>query len=324
MDAIAAQARHRPRRGAPPQPDRQDGDAVRAPARARSATESSTTPATTRRCSTRRWRASTGTRCKARLARAPRRRRDWSAPGSRCSSRRAGSGPTDGVRISVDPTGAVEVVTGGASLGQGFETVMAQICADALGVDYRRVRVVHGQTDRIEYGIGAHASRATVMTGSATHVARAQGARARRSTWRRELMQTPADDARHRRRPGGAQGPRRRPVDRRSARWRGTSRRLEDARRARARAAAEGWFHTEHMAYPYGVQVAVVKVDRDTGGVTVERYLIAYDVGRAVNPMLVEGPARRRLRAGARRRAARRSSSTTSAASRSRPPSPTT
>ena len=43
------------------------------------------------------------------------------------------------------------------------------------------------------------------------------------------------------------------------------------------------------MAYPYGVHVAVVAVDRDTGAVTVERYLIAYDVGRAVNPMLVEG-----------------------------------
>ena len=43
------------------------------------------------------------------------------------------------------------------------------------------------------------------------------------------------------------------------------------------------------MAYPYGVHIAIVKVDRDTGGLAVERYLIAYDVGRAVNPVLVEG-----------------------------------
>ena len=53
--------------------------------------------------------------------------------------------------------------------------------------------------------------------------------------------------------------------------------------------AAEGWFHTDHMTYPYGVHVAVVAIDCETGGVRVERYLIAYDVGRAVNPMLVEG-----------------------------------
>ena len=52
---------------------------------------------------------------------------------------------------------------------------------------------------------------------------------------------------------------------------------------------AEGWFHTDHMNYPYGVHVAVVQVDRETGAVKVQRYLVAYDVGRAVNPMLVEG-----------------------------------
>ena len=65
----------------------------------------------------------------------------------------------------------VEVVTGGASIGQGFETVIAQVAAEMIGVDYRHVRVIHGQTDRIAFGLGAHASRATVMTASATRVA---------------------------------------------------------------------------------------------------------------------------------------------------------
>src|SRR5262244_1344196 len=81
---------------------------------------------------------------------------------------KSGLGPFDGVRVSVDTSGIVEVVTGAASLGQGIETVVAQICADALGVDYRYVRVVHGRTDRIAFGMGAFASRATVMTGEAT------------------------------------------------------------------------------------------------------------------------------------------------------------
>ena len=43
------------------------------------------------------------------------------------------------------------------------------------------------------------------------------------------------------------------------------------------------------MNYPYGVHIAVARVDRDTAGVTIERYFIAYDIGRAVNPMLVQG-----------------------------------
>ena len=45
----------------------------------------------------------------------------------------------DGARVSIDATGAVELVTGGSSVGQGIATAMAQICADTLGVDYRRV-----------------------------------------------------------------------------------------------------------------------------------------------------------------------------------------
>ena len=53
--------------------------------------------------------------------------------------------------------------------------------------------------------------------------------------------------------------------------------------------AVEAEFRSEHMTYPYGVHIALVKLDRETGAVRVERYLVAYDIGRAINPMLVEG-----------------------------------
>ena len=52
---------------------------------------------------------------------------------------------------------------------------------------------------------------------------------------------------------------------------------------------AEAWFNVSHMCYPYGIHAALVRVDRETGGVTIERLFIAYDVGRSVNPMLVDG-----------------------------------
>jgi carbon-monoxide dehydrogenase large subunit/6-hydroxypseudooxynicotine dehydrogenase subunit gamma len=201
---------------------------------------------------------------------------------------KSGLGPSDGVRIAVEPTGLVEVVTGGASFGQGFETVIAQICAEALGVDYTRVRVVHGRTDRIEHGVGAHATRATVMTGSATLIA-AGKVRAIALETAAQLMQTSAaeltitDGRVHL---TGAPA--------------GASLELGEIARKLASGskllngrdpglAAEGWFHTDHMVYPYGVHVAVVAIDKETGGVRVEKYLIAYDVGRTVNPMLVEG-----------------------------------
>ncbi len=68
---------------------------------------------------------------------------------------------------------------------------MAQICAEALGVDYKRVRVIHGQTDLIDHGIGAHAARATVLTGGAVHVT-AMMVREKALEFASELLQTPA------------------------------------------------------------------------------------------------------------------------------------
>ncbi|HXV92104.1 MAG TPA: xanthine dehydrogenase family protein molybdopterin-binding subunit, partial [Pseudonocardia sp.] len=106
---------------------------------------------------------------------------------------KTGLGPHDSAIVEVDTTGAIRVAMGGTNVGQGIETAMAQICAGALGVDYSRIRVVHGQTNRIEHGIGAHATRATVMTGSATHVAALQ-VRALALDTASQLMQTPPDD----------------------------------------------------------------------------------------------------------------------------------
>ena len=202
---------------------------------------------------------------------------------------KSGLGPVDGVRVSVDVTGTVEVVTGSASVGQGMETVLAQICADALGVDYRKVRVVHGRTDRIEFGFGAHASRVTVMTGSATRIAALKVRAKALEVAAADMIEATPEmldivDGKIIR------------TDRSEAALltlAEVARALTPAQAVEKKRApgltAEGWFEAEHMTYPYGVHVALVRVDRDTGGVHVERYLAAYDVGRAVNPMLVEG-----------------------------------
>ncbi len=201
---------------------------------------------------------------------------------------KSGLGPFECVHLSVDEAGAVEVVTGAASVGQGVETVLAQICADALGVDYQRVRVVHGQTDRIAFGVGAFASRVTVMAGEATRRAAAEVKRKAIELAAELLQRGPAElnvvagrvvtqdaDA----------GP--------SIALAEIARALAPTSKLRGERepglAADGWFYADHMNYPYGVHIAVVRVDRETGGVTVERYLVAYDIGKAVNPMLVEG-----------------------------------
>jgi CO/xanthine dehydrogenase Mo-binding subunit len=189
---------------------------------------------------------------------------------------KSGLGPFDKVCIEVAPDGNVEVVTGVASIGQGVETAIAQIAAETLGVDYTRIKVVHGQTDRIDKGLGAFASRVTVMCGEATRMA-AVTLREAALAAAAELMQTPAasldiiggEIVRT-----GKPGP--------SMALGALAARPEGLR-------AEAEFKSSHMVYPYGAHVVQLKLDADTGGVTIERYLVAFDIGRAVNPMLVEG-----------------------------------
>jgi carbon-monoxide dehydrogenase large subunit len=183
---------------------------------------------------------------------------------------KSGLGPFDMVRIEIKKNG-VEVVTGNASVGQGVETVVAQICAEVLGARYDSINVVHGQTDRIARGMGAFASRVTVMCGEATRMA-AVKLRDAALAAAAELMQTAPHrldiaDGQIVSRDGGASMP----------------------LTALAGLTAEDTFESRHMVYPYGVHVAAVRVDDETGGVTIEKYAIAYDVGRAVNPRLVEG-----------------------------------
>jgi CO/xanthine dehydrogenase Mo-binding subunit len=189
---------------------------------------------------------------------------------------KSGLGPFDTVRVEVHPDGQVDVITGVASIGQGVETVVAQICADALGVDYAGIRVIHGQTNRIDKGMGAFASRVTVMCGEATRLA-ATKLRDKALACAAQLMQTTADaldivNGEVVRIGGGASMP--------LGEVAGS---LPDG------LSAEDTFESAHMVYPYGVHIAAVRVDGETGGVTIERYVMAYDIGKAVNPKLVEG-----------------------------------
>ena len=200
---------------------------------------------------------------------------------------KSGLGPAEMVSISVDTDGIVELVTGAASLGQGMETVLAQICADTLGVDYRRVRVLHGNTNRIAYGFGAHASRVTVMTGEATRLG-ALKIREKALEFAAKLLQRDVDDldvTDGRVVAGDENGP--------SIALGELARQLaptSPSRQGREPGlSAVAWYHNKHMNYPYGVHIATVRVDRETGGARVENYFVAYDIGRAINPALVEG-----------------------------------
>lgn len=201
---------------------------------------------------------------------------------------KSGLGPHETADVIVADDGSVRVHSGGTSLGQGIETVMAQIAAEHLCVADTAVTVINGDTDLQPLGVGSWASRSTVVLGGAVRSAALAVVERGRELAARMLEADPSDlcladggfgvvgspgsavswaEVARAGRPG--------------SRYLGADE--EPGLSARRR------FEVAHMTYPYGVHVALVDVDRGTGRVEVPRYLVAYEVGRAVNPTLVEG-----------------------------------
>jgi carbon-monoxide dehydrogenase large subunit/6-hydroxypseudooxynicotine dehydrogenase subunit gamma len=223
-------------------------------------------------------------------------RRDGRLPGLGVAAflEKSGLGPQETADVVIGPGGAVRVYSGGTSLGQGVQTVLAQIAADALGASPDSVSVVCGDTELQPFGAGSWASRTTVVAGSAVHAA-AGAVRARLAELAARMLEVAEGDLVV---AGGAVSVRGDPAASVSfgevaAAAAAGSRFLLPGEAAGL--SARRRFDVAHMTYPYGVHLAVAEVDPGTGGVRVLRYLVAYEVGRAVNPTLVEG----QLRGGA-------------------------
>jgi carbon-monoxide dehydrogenase large subunit/6-hydroxypseudooxynicotine dehydrogenase subunit gamma len=201
---------------------------------------------------------------------------------------KSGLGPQETADVSVSPTGAVRVYSGGTSLGQGIETVLAQVTADALDVDPTVVTVVNGDTMLQPFGGGSWASRSSVVGGSAVHKA-ASAVRERALQIASRMLEVAESDLEMRCGVIGVTGAPGNCVtlgEVARATRPGSPHLLPDEP---AGLAARRRFEVEHMTYPYGVHITLVEVDAGTGQVKVVRYLVGYEVGRAINPTLVEG-----------------------------------
>jgi xanthine dehydrogenase molybdenum-binding subunit len=199
-----------------------------------------------------------------------------------------------GATVKVDDFGHATLVTGSTEIGQGSETVLAQIVAEVLGLPIERVSVVNSDTDLKPWDVGVHASRTTFIAGQAAYLAALEA--------RRQILETAAEML-------GAQ-----PEDlvTRQAliltRDGAKSLPLEKAVRGRhfrpdgKIVVGEGWYDPPtslvdkasykgniSAAYSFGAQMAEVEVDSETGKVRVLRLVCAHDIGRAINPMAVEG-----------------------------------
>jgi aerobic carbon-monoxide dehydrogenase large subunit len=210
--------------------------------------------------------------------------------GIACYVEGCGLGPYEGAKARLTNSGEVLVTLAAAAQGQGYETVFAQIAADALGLDLRYIRVTTGDTGRIPFGQGTFASRITATAGPA--VLRAcQELRERIFTTAAAMLKVEGESFVFR-------GNRVTLPDDEST---GVSLRqvtqvanvgrhgITLLRGVPAGLETSAYFAPERAAYPSGAHAAVVEVDPETGETEILGYAIGHDCGTVINPMLVDG-----------------------------------
>jgi carbon-monoxide dehydrogenase large subunit len=188
-----------------------------------------------------------------------------------------GAGPRENARMTLESSGMITVGMGSSALGQGLETVFAQIAGDALALPFDRFRILHGSTTLVEEGFGTYHSRAVVMGGSAILEAAKKLQQAIRDAAARHFgcsadSITVAE--------GRAAGP--------DGRFLSFG---EVATTVGGAIVVEATFANNKRTYSYGAHAAHVAVDDRTGQVEVLDYVAVEDVGRAINPAIVHGQA---------------------------------
>jgi len=191
--------------------------------------------------------------------------------------------------IRVHPTGKISVFTGSHSHGQGHETTFAQVVADELGVPIEDVEIIHGDTDRIPYGVGTYGSRSAAIGGSAL-VNSAEKVRTKLKELGAHLLEASVDDMVYDQDEGavyvaGSPGSKKSFAELAFAVT--TADNLPEGMEPGLEETS--FYDPANFTFPYSAHVAQVEVDKETGEVQVQKYFAVDDVGNVINPLIVEG-----------------------------------
>jgi carbon-monoxide dehydrogenase large subunit len=194
------------------------------------------------------------------------------------------AGGWESATVKIEPTGKVTVLTGASPHGQGEETTFAQIVADELGVDMNDVLVIHGDTSVVQYGIGTFGSRGTAVGGSAVYCA-LQTLKEKLKKFGAMLLKSDNVTL------TGGQC-----VDAKSGKSVSFGEMAVAAYHAKRLPpdtqpglVATHFWEPPNFTFPFGAHIVVTDVDRDTGQIGIRRYLCVDDIGKIINPLIVDG-----------------------------------
>jgi len=209
------------------------------------------------------------------------------APSRVVGSLRYGVGGWENATVRVLATGKIEVVTGSSAHGQGHETAWSQIVADKLGVPFEDIRVLHGDTQVSAKGMDTYGSRSLTVGGIAL-VGACDKVIAKAKRVAAHLLEASENDMEF---TAGRLHVRGDPGQGRSiqeiALATFTAHNFPDG--TEPSLDSEHTYDPENFSFPHGTHLCATEVDTETGRVTIRSYVAVDDVGKVVNPLIVEG-----------------------------------
>lgn len=208
------------------------------------------------------------------------------APSKAVGSLGAGVGLWESCEVRVNPVGTIEILTGSHSHGQGHETTFAQVVADRLGIPVAQVSIVHGDTDKVQFGMGTYGSRSGAVGMSAIVKAMEKVEAKAKKIVAHQLEASENDIV----------------IENGEFKVTGTDKSIALPMVALAAYTAHNlpdgmepglketaFYDPTNFTFPAGAYICEVDVDPGTGKTTIVNFVAADDFGRLINPMIVEG-----------------------------------
>jgi carbon-monoxide dehydrogenase large subunit len=209
------------------------------------------------------------------------------APSRAAGSLGAGVGGWESAEVRVNMAGTVEVLTGSHSHGQGHETTFAQLVSHRLGIPMEQISIVHGDTDKVQMGMGTYGSRSAAVGMSAISVALDRVVTKATKVASR-CMEVPENTVDFQDGVFAARGTNKSMTFGEVALQAYVAHKFDSAEIEPG--LKEGAFYDPtNFTFPSGVHIAEVEIDPETGVTTIDRWTAIDDFGTIINPMIVEG-----------------------------------
>jgi aerobic carbon-monoxide dehydrogenase large subunit len=209
------------------------------------------------------------------------------APSQAVGSLGAGVGLWESAEVRVNPTGSVEVLTGSHAHGQGHETTFAQVVSERLGIPIDNISVVHGDTDKVQFGMGTYGSRSGAV-GMSALVKALDKVEAKAKKVAAYMLEAAEGDIEFKDGKFSVAG-----TDKTAA-WNDVTLNAYIAHKFSGQELEPGlkegaFYDPTNFTFPAGCHICEVEVDTDTGTTEIVAWTAVDDFGVVINPMIVEG-----------------------------------